>query len=565
MFGLREMFRSAHDDVPLHEREILEIAPSGFFDDDTPERYDGRVVNFNTYLDDGRPPEIDGLKFQDQYIDWDSDDAYTRALEEIRENVFERIENSPELQELLAKESWTRDDRVAWERGVSEIVSEEHKAIPGLGTYRNNSDEERYPDVERRASRLNDLSSDIENGTAFIEHDCEAMSILEGVILQQVDNAFLPEEAPEGDYREASNYFYAVGRTNFNPEYNGDGTHAFIISSATTNIIEATNTTGSPYKENANPEMTFSDFINGDMVIANDASIYTGLHHSVADITRVRFENGEISSDAIFDQMPTPDDITQDRYNDAPPEAQVLMELKGQIEELIQLRDEGCVIEDKDINEIIAERRAEFDSMIEEMVDSASVQDTMRFVRDVEWYKGTYVDPDTRIEAAYDKVAEMHPDWDERQIRQFVFELEVGAIPGYGVLSSTETYELWAEKAAEVFAERHPDLDYDEAKRAYNNGEINNRLQAMNRGDISREELLQDPQAAMAVAYQEAHRGMSKLYPIPGSAGAYAQIGKRLDAFEREYEEFTGERETCESVNEMEQNSSVLSSILPRF
>ena len=108
----------------------------------------------------------------------------------MRANTFERIENSSELQELLSKDSWTKDDRVAWEKGISEIVSDEHKNIQGLGTYRNVSDSDRYPDTEVRATRLNDLSQDIENNTVRIEHDCESNSIFEGVILQQVDNAF---------------------------------------------------------------------------------------------------------------------------------------------------------------------------------------------------------------------------------------------------------------------------------------------------------------------------------------------------------------------------------------
>ena len=136
MGWLSQIFGSAHDDIPLYERDILEIAP-GRFDDDIPERYDGRVVNFQAILDSGRQPEISGLKLADQYIDWNSDDPYTRALETIRKNTFERINDSPELQNLLAKDTWTREDRVLWERSISEIVSEEHRNIPGLDIYRN--------------------------------------------------------------------------------------------------------------------------------------------------------------------------------------------------------------------------------------------------------------------------------------------------------------------------------------------------------------------------------------------------------------------------------------------
>lgn len=346
--GLMDIFRSAHDDVPLRDRDILEIG-GGMFDDYEPEGYDGRVVNFNTYLDNGHPPQIEGLEHQDQYIDWDSDDAFTRALETVRENTFERIKSSPELQDLLSKDSWTREDRVAWEKGISEIVNDEHKKITGLGIYRNVSDSDLYPDTEVRATRLNDLSEDIENDTVRIEHDCESNSIFEGVILQQVDNAFLSEGAPDGDYKFSSNYFYAIGRTNFNPEYNGNGRHAFIVSSATANVIEAT-ATENPYNENTNPDMTFEDFIRGDMIVNADSSIYTGWHHSLEDITRYRFECGQISAEAIYEQIPLKDDITEERYNDAPPEAQLLIEMKTEIAKLEALRDEGCILENENID-----------------------------------------------------------------------------------------------------------------------------------------------------------------------------------------------------------------------
>lgn len=57
--GIMDIFKSAHDDVPLHDRDILEIG-ARMFDDYEPEGYDGRVVNFNTYLDDGHPRRLMG-------------------------------------------------------------------------------------------------------------------------------------------------------------------------------------------------------------------------------------------------------------------------------------------------------------------------------------------------------------------------------------------------------------------------------------------------------------------------------------------------------------------------
>lgn len=96
---------------------------------------------------------IPGFK-NDQHVDLKSDDTYTRALETIKSESLRRIEESPDLQALKAKDSWTYEDRMAWEKGVSKIVSEEMDKIPGLDKYRTASS----GDAERIPKRINDVS-----------------------------------------------------------------------------------------------------------------------------------------------------------------------------------------------------------------------------------------------------------------------------------------------------------------------------------------------------------------------------------------------------------------------
>jgi len=222
---------------------------------------------------------IPGFK-NDQHVDLKSDDTYTRALETIKSESLRRIEESPDLQALKAKDSWTYEDRMAWEKGVSKIVSEEMDKIPGLDKYRTASS----GDAERIPKRINDVSEDMENGTTNVQFACREMTITEGIVLQQVDNELLPKESQEGDYKARSNYFF-VGGKHANSVFSSEtGGHAFIMSSATGNIIEAIRNPSDPddrlpYTESRRGEYgykyKFEDFVKGiPFVDRDDCDIY---------------------------------------------------------------------------------------------------------------------------------------------------------------------------------------------------------------------------------------------------------------------------------------------------
>ncbi len=415
---------SAHDDIPLHERDILEIAPpkGEIFDDDIPENYDARVVNFQSILETGKiqqesytqdHPDAAPEYWKSQYIDWDSDDAFTRAIDQVKNATFERIQNSPELTALLDKDAWNRDDRVTWEREISTIVSEELDKIPGLNEYRLAGNSEKYPDTERRAIRLNDLSQDIENGTTTITFSCENMAAFEGVILQQAENHFLPDSAPKGDFKTASNYFYVVGRVNFSPEDSYVMNHAYIISSATANIIEAAKDPSkhffSQYNENVNPDYSFEDFVRGEMAVHKNGSIYGGFNIDIGTVAAYRIKRGELDISNIYER-------TDPQWRNLPPllssdassgnvavaaaeggEANIeqgalsgildLAEIKARIEqELAELNNSGLDEHQLRASRFILETRLkmEFDAKVEELINSGEIYAVNEFLEEME-------------------------------------------------------------------------------------------------------------------------------------------------------------------------------------
>ncbi len=219
------------------------------------------------------PGLYDAMGIDQQTVDLSADDAFTRAFESIVARSVEEINDDASLQALLAMPSWTVEERLQWERGISEIVNRHHMETPGLSEYR----EVTLGDVraERRVDALNELSEDIENGTTRLEHDCEAMSFVEGMALQLVESHFLDDrrETAAGDLKYAATYYYANVNVNWSRYDPSFAAHAIVVSSATGNIIEATvrDHSFNPYRETAS---SFEDFLNGDMILAGSRSIY---------------------------------------------------------------------------------------------------------------------------------------------------------------------------------------------------------------------------------------------------------------------------------------------------
>jgi hypothetical protein len=271
-------------EVDYAERDIIEIAVDDLIiKDDTPELEDDRVINFQYIIDTGEVSQ--GLFPGTNYdIDWESDDLFNQRIDEIEKCVLERVSQHDDLQGLINKTEWTTEDRLSWEFHLSEIVSEEVNKVAGFEEYRRSGAtkiEALFSDVDRE-SHANEISRDLENGTQNIEFDCELMTLVEGTILQRVENGLLPESSEtEGDYKKLGNYFYAQSQVAYNPheddrsEWRG---HAYIISSVTGNIIEATADPDDgkhPYTFNMDPNFSFEEFVETGLAITTGGIYHT--------------------------------------------------------------------------------------------------------------------------------------------------------------------------------------------------------------------------------------------------------------------------------------------------
>lgn len=256
-----------------------------------------RAASFRHILETGEVPIVRGDSQRDFgtpsiHVDWQSDDAYTRAVQSIHDNTLARIEADPTLTELLAKPEWDRNDRMQWENSLSTIVSEETDKVPGLDRYRTTIDPE-FPDdasnpavqdpqkaAQEATLRINDLSSDIESGSGRYEYDCDIMAVTEGSVMQRIEDSVLPQtpDAPDS-MKYAAPYYLGSGQlSSIDPEAMEatSGYHAFIVSSATGSIIEATSDPSegqTPYME-AESHYDFQDFASGAPFIDADSVVY---------------------------------------------------------------------------------------------------------------------------------------------------------------------------------------------------------------------------------------------------------------------------------------------------
>ncbi len=265
---------------PLEDRDAIRIAePNHMF-------ADIQAVNVNHILDSGEflPVELSGLgqvaniftlgsfsREKDglmRTIDWNSDDKFTQTMSHIEQDTIRQIFESDELSQLIEKDEWTRQDRASWESGVSQIISNKLDIIPGFNKYRIDYYEN---SGIKETTHFNDLSKDLTYKMSTMEFDCDVMSVVEGAIIQRVENSLLPEKSDvlqEQNYKYASNYFITPGNS-----WAGETVvpHTIITSSATGNIIEATFSNRyrsarnelSSYVESSDPENGFEDTIEG--------------------------------------------------------------------------------------------------------------------------------------------------------------------------------------------------------------------------------------------------------------------------------------------------------------
>ncbi|MBI1300226.1 MAG: hypothetical protein GC137_01075 [Alphaproteobacteria bacterium] len=266
-----------------------------------PGHYALQAVNFQYVLENSEIPYF-YVANNSIAVDLNKDDAFTRALRTIEKNVDNDIEYSKDIQDLLAKDVWDRQDRVEWERFISEAVSKHLAETPGLESYRHkdfddstfyNSSVETsanslIPAKPKKPLSLNDLSYDVETGKNVHEFHCKMMAVTEGIVLQRIENKHIclnEGDLSECNWKNRGNYFLVPGKL-FN--WDSPGGHCFIVSGLTGNVIEATvgpKHTTSSYMESHDENNSFQSFIDGKTFITSSYdSLYTSrFFHSEFD------------------------------------------------------------------------------------------------------------------------------------------------------------------------------------------------------------------------------------------------------------------------------------------
>ncbi|MCF8496111.1 MAG: hypothetical protein K9G62_05510 [Alphaproteobacteria bacterium] len=280
---------------PLHERPRFPV----YGRKNGP--YQVYAVNFNHILNTGEIMVVSERPWSktqnNQIIDWKKDDAFNRIFKEMEEKVFKAIQSDPILQTRLNKKTWSRQDREAWEKGCSEIVSKIVNDVPGLDHYNRGfseidkflsmSGQEIAPKPNPRY--LNGLSENVEKSTPATKFACLQMSGVEGCLLQRAENHFLPGSSDSSRFKQRLSYFMTDGGYS---QFKGDsiGSHAFIVTPLG-NIVESTidpdEFTESPYIRSLN-DYSLEKLAKGEAFLGTDDSVYGDLYDTTADHDRFR-------------------------------------------------------------------------------------------------------------------------------------------------------------------------------------------------------------------------------------------------------------------------------------
>ena len=200
-----------------------------------------QAVNFNHILKTGDVAADPSNPYNDKKLNLNGNDSYARAQRAINAETIRRIQQDPACKALLQKKSWTRDDRVQWERQIAFHAAQSRSVVPGLAAYRSATID---PALKHTKSPDADLSPDItaaaKNPKAKpkSELDCKEMSIIEGMAMQNAENHFLKgQKGGPGNFKMQGNYFYMSGGVSGKAKEVGG--HAFIYTPLG-NIVEAT-------------------------------------------------------------------------------------------------------------------------------------------------------------------------------------------------------------------------------------------------------------------------------------------------------------------------------------
>ncbi|MFP4098766.1 MAG: hypothetical protein ACLFU1_08300 [Alphaproteobacteria bacterium] len=257
----------------------------------------GQARSLYEHVDELYPNEIIGNStIGENYVDArDINNNYVRALDIIYERSILEIQRDPQLNQLLSDEKrhWTLQDRELWEGKVSLIVSREMDQIPGLNEYRTQSV---VPGLIR-TTHINEIAPDIAldgrvNARMSYEFDCEQQTITEGIVLQKLDDTLLTGDNAGSGYRQRADYMYVVGKALFpnNPPPESERmAHAFIVSSSTHNIIEATkdpsyHRQSDPYEANVKAGYGFENFARTEHYVTSHGAIYASLDAKYAEM-----------------------------------------------------------------------------------------------------------------------------------------------------------------------------------------------------------------------------------------------------------------------------------------
>ena len=199
----------------------------------------GQILRQGTDPNDPDPNVVQRLNVED------TSNPFIQQIDSIRDGIVRDVKSDTPstdskiaaLQALYKKDSWDMNDRVAWEKNLTELVSDRVTTDLKLGDYRNAADTKKYGNIVP----LSDLTQLQEDEGSLKQHewDCKAQSAVKGVIIQMAENNLLPPAARPGSEKSAGTYYEMNGE--MQQDASGPGGHAYVASSRTGNIFEATN------------------------------------------------------------------------------------------------------------------------------------------------------------------------------------------------------------------------------------------------------------------------------------------------------------------------------------
>ncbi|MCF8496673.1 MAG: hypothetical protein K9G62_08430 [Alphaproteobacteria bacterium] len=194
----------------------------------------------------------------------DPKNIFTKEFLALETRVRKAVAENLDIQDLLAKKTWDRQDRFLWEGTVSDLIVQEMNKSPIFKFSNYNKD-----GTEIR--NLNELT-----GTGRQEYDCESMALIKGLLTQRVEDLNLPSEGQ--GYKKSSAYYYFSSRQ-IDYDTNVVRGHASIFCPALGNVsdqrslcLNAVENYGMDDFKNSKPIFSYSDYMDGSVHLAQALS-----------------------------------------------------------------------------------------------------------------------------------------------------------------------------------------------------------------------------------------------------------------------------------------------------